>query len=215
MKTAGEAPAAPAYQQIRVEPLTNQIHTSPTSLHEGALSAPAPSTSSLGSWASMSLGMLKTSHSPPAASLSWRLHSRSAVREETNMRRITPTLAAMMTTAGLSSAAPASATEDVVIVYDASGSMWRQVDGTSKIEVARDVMAELVSQWDADTRLGLVAYGHRRQGDCRDIETLVEPGPIDKAHFIDMYGKPLEGSPCMSISAVCRSPQITASSPSA
>ena len=30
-----------------------------------------------------------------------------------------------------------SAAEDVVIVYDASGSMWGQIDGASKIEIAR------------------------------------------------------------------------------
>ncbi|PWJ83739.1 Ca-activated chloride channel family protein [Pseudaminobacter salicylatoxidans] len=78
----------------------------------------------------------------------------------------------------------ASAAEDVVIVYDASGSMWGQIDGTSKIEIAREVMADLVTGWSADINLGLVAYGHRSEGDCRDIETLIEPGPLDRANFI-------------------------------
>ncbi len=78
----------------------------------------------------------------------------------------------------------ASAAEDVVIVYDASGSMWGQIDGVSKIEIAREVMADLVNGWSDDTNLGLVAYGHRSEGDCRDIETLIEPGPLDRAGFI-------------------------------
>lgn len=78
----------------------------------------------------------------------------------------------------------ASAAEDVVIVYDASGSMWGQIEGTSKIEIARDVMADLVTNWSDDTNLGLVAYGHRTAGDCRDIETLIEPGPLHRASFI-------------------------------
>lgn len=30
----------------------------------------------------------------------------------------------------------------------------------------------------------MVAYGHRRQGDCSDIETLIEPKQLDKASFI-------------------------------
>ncbi len=77
-----------------------------------------------------------------------------------------------------------SAAEDVVIVYDASGSMWGQIDGLSKIEIAREVMADLVNGWSDDTNLGLVAYGHRSEGDCRDIETLLEPGPLDRAGFI-------------------------------
>src|SRR5690606_22900938 len=74
------------------------------------------------------------------------------------------------------SIAPTSAAEDVVIVYDASGSMWGQIDGVSKIELAREVMADLVTGWSDGTNLGLVAYGHRSEGDCGDIETLIEPG---------------------------------------
>jgi len=83
------------------------------------------------------------------------------------------------------SIAPTSAAEDVVIVYDASGSMWGQIDGVSKIEIAREVMADLVNGWSDGTNLGLVAYGHRSEGDCGDIETLIEPGPLDRASFID------------------------------
>ena len=82
-------------------------------------------------------------------------------------------------------AGPATAAEDVVIVYDASGSMWGQIDGTSKVEIAREVMADLVDDWDADTNLGLIAYGHRQEGDCTDIETMIAPGPVDRAGFID------------------------------
>ncbi|WP_099826500.1 VWA domain-containing protein [Oceaniglobus indicus] len=103
------------------------------------------------------------------------------------MRMITSGLTALGTlalAAGLAGTAPARAAEDVVIVYDASGSMWGQIDGTSKIEIARDVMADLADGWDSGTNLGLVAYGHRRQGDCTDIETLVAPGQLDKAGFI-------------------------------
>src|SRR5699024_1221797 len=85
-------------------------------------------------------------------------------------------------TLGVSTAAPAA--EDVLIVYDASGSMWGQIDGVNKIVIARDVMADLVNGWPDDTNLGVVAYGHRRAGDCRDIETLVEPGPVDRQQFI-------------------------------
>ncbi|MCW5721102.1 MAG: VWA domain-containing protein [Devosia sp.] len=85
----------------------------------------------------------------------------------------------------LAPTAAAVAAEDVVIVYDASGSMWRQIDGVSKLEIAREVMVDLVRTWSADTNLGLVAYGHRSEGDCGDIETLIAPGPLDRASFID------------------------------
>ncbi len=36
-----------------------------------------------------------------------------------------------------------------------------------------------------ETNLGLVAYGHRREGDCGDIETVIAPQPISPARFID------------------------------
>lgn len=50
---------------------------------------------------------------------------------------------------------PLQAAEDVVIVYDASGSMWGQIDGVSKIEIAREVMNDLINKWDEGTKLRL------------------------------------------------------------
>ena len=75
--------------------------------------------------------------------------------------------------------------EDVAIVLDVSNSMWGQIDGTAKIEIARDVIADLVGDWDPETSLGLVAYGHRREGDCADIEAVIPVGPVDPASFVD------------------------------
>ena len=55
--------------------------------------------------------------------------------------------------------------------------MWGQVDGTAKVEIARDAFDGLLSDWDAsNTRTGLIANGHRRRGDCSDIEVLARPG---------------------------------------
>lgn len=63
----------------------------------------------------------------------------------------------------------------VMVVLDASGSMWGQVDGLTKIEIARSTLSTTLEDFSPDTELGLIAYGHRRKGDCGDIETLVEP----------------------------------------
>ena len=68
-----------------------------------------------------------------------------------------------------------SAQENVMIVFDGSNSMWGQIEGVSKIEIARDTIGALVDGWTEDRQVGLMAYGHRRVGDCTDIETLVEP----------------------------------------
>lgn len=66
-----------------------------------------------------------------------------------------------------------------LLVLDASGSMWGQVDGRTKIGIAREAVDTLLAQWDAGTDLGLMAYGHRRKGDCADIELLRPVGAFD------------------------------------
>lgn len=63
-----------------------------------------------------------------------------------------------------------------ILVLDASGSMWGQVDGKAKITIAQEVISSLLQTIPADQALGLTAYGHRRKGDCGDIESLVAPG---------------------------------------
>jgi len=81
---------------------------------------------------------------------------------------------------GLLGFQPAHAqSENAVIVFDASGSMWGQIDGVSKIEIARNVMGDLLRDWDPARHLGVVAYGHRQAGRCDDIETVIEVGPLD------------------------------------
>ncbi|GAB5429848.1 MAG: hypothetical protein Devi2KO_33070 [Devosia indica] len=82
------------------------------------------------------------------------------------------------------SAVTTSAAEDVMIVYDGSNSMWGQIDGVAKIETAREVMADLIETWPQSTNLGLMAYGHRREGDCGDIELMIPPGPVDANSFL-------------------------------
>lgn len=66
-----------------------------------------------------------------------------------------------------------------MLILDASGSMWGQIDSVPKIQIAKDVIGDLVSEWDADMRLGLMAYGHRREGDCGDIELLSPVSDVD------------------------------------
>src|SRR5699024_149269 len=65
---------------------------------------------------------------------------------------------------------------DTILVFDASGSMWGQIDGINKIVTAREVVADLMDDLPANRRMGLMAYGHNRKGDCEDIEMLVPVG---------------------------------------
>ncbi|MEM7291596.1 MAG: VWA domain-containing protein, partial [Pseudomonadota bacterium] len=73
-----------------------------------------------------------------------------------------------------------SSDDKAIIVFDGSGSMWGQIAGKSKIEIARETLGRVVGSLSADLQLGLIAYGHNRKGDCTDIETLVEVGPASQ-----------------------------------
>lgn len=88
------------------------------------------------------------------------------------MRRpFTGAAAAMLLSVGLAQAeAPRT-----IIVMDGSGSMWGQIDGRTKLDIARETVAKVLGTLPADQELGLLAYGHRSKGDCRDIELMVAP----------------------------------------
>ncbi len=68
----------------------------------------------------------------------------------------------------------------IIFIYDASGSMWGQMGGQTKKEIASSVLAEAVNNLEESQKIGLVAYGHRRKGDCEDVEFLVEETNGDK-----------------------------------
>lgn len=63
-----------------------------------------------------------------------------------------------------------------MLVLDASGSMWGQINGQTKIAIAREAVGAMLDGWRGG-ELGLMAYGHRRKGDCADIEVLQTIGP--------------------------------------
>lgn len=92
--------------------------------------------------------------------------------------RIRPTLfasALLLATASVTASDPQQ--PRTIIVMDGSGSMWGQIDGRPKLEIARQTVADVVGKLPANQTLGLIAYGHRRKGDCNDIELIVPPAP--------------------------------------
>ena len=72
---------------------------------------------------------------------------------------------------------PALAADKAIIILDASGSMWAQIEGKPRIEIARETLKQVLEGVPADLELGFMAYGHRSKGDCKDIEMLVDPAP--------------------------------------
>lgn len=75
----------------------------------------------------------------------------------------------------LGTAALAHAADRAIIVLDASGSMWGQIDGRPKVDIARETLRTVLQSVPSDMELGLMAYGHREKGACEDIELIVPP----------------------------------------
>lgn len=96
---------------------------------------------------------------------------------------------------------PVWAGDRVMIVLDASGSMWGQIEGEAKISIARRVLKDVLGSSESDLEMGLIAYGHREKGQCGDIEIIMEPaagnGPAigEAADKLNPLGKtPLSAS---------------------
>lgn len=94
-----------------------------------------------------------------------------------------------ITIAGLTAASFTSATAqvmpyaDTIIVLDTSNSMWGQIDGISKISIAKAVIGDLVTDLEEDIDFGLMAYGHRVTSDCGDIELIVPVSDLNTDTF--------------------------------
>lgn len=70
---------------------------------------------------------------------------------------------------------PTFAAEKAIIILDGSGSMWAQIDGKARIEIARETLNKVLAGVPDDLELGFMSYGHREKGACNDIELLVPP----------------------------------------
>ncbi len=91
------------------------------------------------------------------------------------MRRI----ALVLVLAALSCGQRADAQEPptAIVVFDGSGSMWGKADpGESKAKfvLAREALRQAFTPVPSEARLGLLSFGHRRSGDCSDVETIVK-----------------------------------------
>ncbi|MFQ6084346.1 MAG: VWA domain-containing protein [Candidatus Aminicenantia bacterium] len=91
----------------------------------------------------------------------------------------------------------ATGNKKLVVILDASGSMWGQVDGKAKIDIAREVLTGIIRDLPENIHVGLTAYGHRKKDDCNDVEELVAVGPqnreklLEKLRSIQPKGKTL------------------------
>ena len=82
---------------------------------------------------------------------------------------------ALLLASALCAGTALQAEDTTMLVMDASGSMWGQIDGVNKVVIARDVVRDSLGAAAVTQSLGLIAYGHNRKGDCSDIEVRVPP----------------------------------------
>ncbi len=98
-------------------------------------------------------------------------------------------------TARAQSDADAKPLPTAVLIFDGSGSMWAKMDGEKQIKLAlardsvKQALAKIAPQ---STQLGLMSFGHRRQGDCSDVQVIAAPELTPAPGFVDRILTPLE-----------------------
>ncbi|MBF0199941.1 MAG: VWA domain-containing protein [Desulfamplus sp.] len=104
------------------------------------------------------------------------------------MKSFASCLLGMMIVLSLS-AFPVEAEEDnypeVMIILDASGSMWAKMESVTRIEAARSVLQEIVPSLPGEVKVGLTAYGHRWKGRCDDIEIVIPAGTDNRGILLE------------------------------
>ena len=77
------------------------------------------------------------------------------------------------------SVSQSQASSNILFIMDSSGSMAGKVDDSTKMATAKQVLKSLLADLPKDTNVGLMAYGHRNEGDCKDVEVLTPINPND------------------------------------
>lgn len=114
------------------------------------------------------------------------------------MLRLRTFAAALALGAGLFLTAPAAHAEtNVLFIVDGSGSMKKMVGNEARMDVAKKVLGETLTNMPADAQLGLLLYGHRKAKDCSDMELAAPIGGEDAATINKMIQdiKPIGETP--------------------
>jgi len=85
--------------------------------------------------------------------------------------------------------ATARAETNMMFILDASNSMWGQTDGVAKIQTARSVLSDLLADTSSQTKVGLMAYGHRSKTSCNDIQVIAPLGADTPNELIAALGE--------------------------
>lgn len=82
------------------------------------------------------------------------------------------------------------ATDQAIIILDASGSMTGKLGSEVKIKTARHIISnDFLTNWNTDIDLGFMAYGHREKNNCDDIETLQTISTFDNKKILKVMNE--------------------------
>ena len=103
-----------------------------------------------------------------------KIHSLGGIKPHTMTKRtLTLRLIFLVFIGQISLGLYAQLPPPILYIYDASGSMWGQIDGQVKHNIASEVLTNSLADLEDGQAVALMAYGHRREADCSDIEMLL------------------------------------------
>src|SRR5687767_7669649 len=70
-----------------------------------------------------------------------------------------------------------TAVSAAIIVFDTSGSMWVHIDSQTNLATAQGTLGEVLGEVPDGLQLGLPASGHREQGNCANLASMVSRAP--------------------------------------
>ncbi|MBI4864861.1 MAG: VWA domain-containing protein [Candidatus Riflebacteria bacterium] len=91
---------------------------------------------------------------------------------------------------GSAPASPGAGAPNLLLILDASGSMWARTEESTRMEVAREVLTGVIKELpDSEINVGLWVYGARptKRGDCDDVHRLHPLGPVDKPGLLAAF----------------------------
>lgn len=122
--------------------------------------------------------------------------------------RMTGVLSALRAAVSLGLLAPAAAAAvngadgrqppAMVIVFDATNSMWTQIDGANKVVLLRRALSRAFEAAQGKLEIGLLSYGSSEEAACTAIETVRPLGPVmaeDYARAVDQVPLGKGGTP--------------------
>ncbi len=71
-----------------------------------------------------------------------------------------------------------------LLIIDVSGSMRARMGNMTKMDVAKKVICEYITNLPSTDNVGIIAYGHRRKSDCSDVEYLAPLGKNNRKLLI-------------------------------